>query len=42
MNKINQTLNAQRRTPNAEFRRGSELDVERWTFGVGCFLLGLQ
>jgi hypothetical protein len=41
MNKIKQMLNAQRRTRNAEFRSDSELDVERWTFGVGRFLLGL-
>jgi len=41
MNKIRQTVNVQRRTLNAEFRRDSELDVERWTFGVGRFLLGL-
>ena len=31
MTKMKQTLNAKRSTPNAEFRRDSEFDIERWT-----------
>ena len=39
MRLVNQTLNAQRSTPNAESRMDSGLDVGRWTLGVGRFLL---
>ena len=39
---MKQTLNAKRSTPNAEFRRVSELDIERWTLSVGRFLPALQ
>ena len=42
MRKMKQTPNAQRSTFNAESRSDSELDVGRWTFGVGRFLPGLQ
>ena len=42
MTKMKQTLNAQRPTSNAQFRRASELDVGRWTFGVERFLSRLQ
>jgi len=41
MEKMKQTLNAQRATLNAEFRRNSEFDIERWTLSVGRFLPGL-
>jgi hypothetical protein len=37
MKKMKQTLNAKRSTPNAEFRRDSEFDIERWTLSVGRF-----
>jgi len=36
--KEKQTLNAQRSTPNAQFRKLSEFGVGRWTFDVGRFL----
>jgi hypothetical protein len=42
MKKMKQTLNAQRSTPNAEFRRDPEFDVERWTLDVGRFLAELR
>jgi hypothetical protein len=42
MKKMKQTLNAQRSTPSAEFRRDSQFNVERWTLSVGRFLPGLQ
>jgi hypothetical protein len=42
MRKIKQTLNAQRSTPNAQFRRDSRLDVGRWTLDVGRFRSGLR
>jgi hypothetical protein len=42
MRKMKQTLNAQRSTPNAQFRRDSWLDVERWTLDVGHFRPGLR
>ena len=42
MKKMKQTFNAKRSMPNAEFRRDSELDIERWTLSVGRFLPGLQ
>ena len=42
MKKMKQTLNAQRSTPNAQFRRDSKLDVGRWTFDVGRFRPGLR
>ena len=38
MTKGKQTLNAQRSTPNAQFRRGFEFDVGRWALDVGRFL----
>lgn len=38
---MKQTLNAHRSTLNAEFREDSEVDIERWTLGVGRFLPGL-
>ena len=41
MKKMKQTLNAKRSTPNAEFRRDSEFDIERWTLSVERFLPGL-
>jgi hypothetical protein len=42
MKKMKQALNVKRSTPNAELRRHSEFDVERWTLGVGRFLVELQ
>jgi|GraSoiStandDraft_47_1057283.scaffolds.fasta_scaffold25093_3 hypothetical protein len=42
MRLVKQTLNAQRSTLNAESGRDSELDVGRWTLGVGRFLPGLR
>ena len=50
MRKMKQTLNTQLRkdsragssTPNAQFRRDSRLDVERWTLDVGRFRPGLR
>lgn len=42
MKKMKQTLSAQRSTLNAESRGDCELDLGRRTFGVGCFLPGLQ
>jgi hypothetical protein len=42
MRKMKQTLNAQRSTPNAQFRRASNLDVGRWVLDVGRFALALQ
>ena len=38
MIKRKQTLNAQRSTPNAHFRKGFEFDVGRWALDVGRFL----
>lgn len=38
---MKQKPNAQRSTLNAEFRRDSEVDIGRWTLGVGRFLPGL-
>jgi hypothetical protein len=38
MIKGKQMLNAQRSTPNAQFRSGFELDVGRWALDVGRFL----
>ena len=38
MTKGKQTLNAQRSTPNAQFRKGFEFDVGRWALDVGRFL----
>jgi len=42
MKKMKQTLNAQRSTPNVEFREDSGFDSESWTLSVGRFLPGLQ
>jgi hypothetical protein len=42
MKRMKQTLNAQRSTPNSQFRTDSALDVERWTLGVGHLLAGLR
>jgi hypothetical protein len=42
MRKKERTLNAQRSTPNAQFRYDSKLDVGRWMLGVGRFPLPLQ
>jgi len=38
MIKGKQTLTAERPTPNAQFRKGFEFDVGRWTLDVGRFL----
>jgi hypothetical protein len=42
MKNMKQTLSAKPLTPNAQFRRDSEFDIERWTLSVGRFLSGLQ
>ena len=42
MRLVKQALNAQRSKLNAESRGDAELDVERWTLGVGRFLSELQ
>jgi hypothetical protein len=38
MIKRKQTLNTQRSTLNAQFRKGFEFDVGRWALDVGRFL----
>ena len=42
MRKMKQTLNAQRSTPNAHFRRDSKLEVGRWTLDFGRFRSGVR
>ena len=39
---MKQTLNAQRPTPNVQFRRGPELDVGCWKVDVGRSLASLR
>ncbi len=38
MKQTKQTPNAQRPTPNTEWKSGSEFDVRCSAFGVRCFL----